>query len=293
MDPTLPAPLLGLLVGLAIGSFLNVVIHRLPRMMERRWREDVAQWLAEQEAVGTNAKPAGTESSPPYDLARPGSQCPACGHALRWYENIPVVSFVGLRGRCAACGQPIGWRYPLVELATGVLFALCLSRWGVGLAGWMWCAFAAATLALALIDHDTQLLPDDITLPLLWAGLGVAALGWNPALNLESALWGSVAGYLSLWGVYHLFKIATGKEGMGYGDFKLLAALGAWLGWQALLPIVLMASVAGAVVGLALRAAGRLAAGQALPFGPYLVAGAWVVGWMGPQRWSAWLGGWG
>ena len=287
----LHAASVGLLLGLVVGSFLNVVIHRLPRMMERQWARDMADWHALQDGApgpaGATAEAAAPtdQPEPPYDLARPGSHCPACGQALRWWENIPLLSFVWLRGRCAHCGAGIGWRYPLVELATAALWAWCLGRWGLGAAGWLWSGFCAALLVLALIDWDTQLLPDDITLPLLWAGLAAAALGLNPWVRLESAFWGAVAGYLSLWTVYHLFRLATGKEGMGHGDFKLLAALGAWLGWPALLPLVLMASVAGAAVGLALRARGRLAPGQPMPFGPYLAAAGLTALLLEPRAW--------
>ena len=279
--------LVGALVGLAVGSFLNVVIHRLPRMMERQWQRDIAQWQAEQaEQMGTGA--ASKTVAPPeevYNLAFPHSHCPGCGHAVRWFQNIPVLSYLALRGRCSSCGRRIGWRYPAVELATAVLFAACLARWGLTPTGWLWCGFSATLLALALIDLDTQYLPDDLTQPLLWAGLIAAGVGWNPWVSLVSALWGAVAGYLSLWLVYHLFKRITGKEGMGQGDFKLLAALGAWFGWPALLPMVLLASVSGAVLGLSQRALGRLAAGQPMPFGPYLAAAGFLALWLGPQGW--------
>lgn len=253
------------LLGLVLGSFLNVVIHRLPRMMERQWAQDVSDWLAQQEAKpGELAEP--TE---PYSLLRPGSHCPSCTKPLSWADKIPVVSYLGLRGRCRHCSAPIGRRYPLVELVTAVLFAACAWRWGASPAALAWAAFAAVLLALACIDADTQLLPDDLTLPLAWAGLIVAALGWT-AVSLSQALWGAVAGYLLLWLVHHGFKWVTGRQGMGQGDFKLLAALGAWLGWPALLPVVLLASGAGAAVGIGLRLSGRLQAGEPLPFGPYL-----------------------
>ena len=280
------AVLTGLLLGLLVGSFLNVLIHRLPRMMERQWLSDMMDWQARQDGAAM----APVHAQDAYDLARPGSHCPACGHGLRWHENIPVLSFLWLRGRCSACGQPIAWRYPLVELATAGLFAWCLGRWGLTPTGWLWCGFSATLLALALIDQATQLLPDELTLPLLWAGLLAAALGWNPWVSLESAVWGAAAGYLSLWTVYQVFKRLTGKEGMGFGDFKLLAALGAWLGWQALLPLVLLASLSGAVVGLGLRATGRLQVGQAIPFGPYLALAGFMALLLGPEAWWPWMG---
>jgi leader peptidase (prepilin peptidase)/N-methyltransferase len=217
----------------------------------------------------------------PYNLARPRSHCPACGHALAWHDNIPLISFVLLRGCCRACGSPIGWRYPAVELVTAVLFAACAWRWGLGASALVWAAFAATLLALACIDADTQLLPDALTLPLLWGGLISAAAGWSQTA-LADALWGAVAGYTLLWLVQQGFGLVTGKQGIGQGDFKLLAALGAWLGWQALLPLLLLASFSGAVVGLGLRWSGRLGAGQPLAFGPYLAMAGAALMWLAP-----------
>jgi leader peptidase (prepilin peptidase)/N-methyltransferase len=217
----------------------------------------------------------------PYNLARPRSHCPACGHALAWHDNIPLISFVLLRGCCRACGSPIGWRYPTVELVTAVLFAACAWRWGLGASALVWAAFAATLLALACIDADTQLLPDALTLPLLWGGLISAAAGWSQTA-LADALWGAVAGYTLLWLVQQGFGLVTGKQGIGQGDFKLLAALGAWLGWQALLPLLLLASFSGAVVGLGLRWSGRLGAGQPLAFGPYLAMAGAALMWLAP-----------
>lgn len=266
------AALLGLL-GLLLGSFLNVVIHRLPKMMERQWARECAE-LQGQEAVA--------EEPARYNLLVPRSACPHCGHLIRWYENIPVVSYLALRGRCSQCGKGIGLRYPAVELATGALFAWAGWRWGVSATGLAWCGFAAAVLALACIDWDTTLLPDDITLPLLWAGLVASASGVLP-LSLADALWGAVAGYLSLWLIYWAFKLLTGKEGMGYGDFKLFAAFGAWFGWQALVPIILMASVIGAVVGIGIKLVGRLREGGYVPFGPFLALGGLTAMVFGPQ----------
>jgi leader peptidase (prepilin peptidase)/N-methyltransferase len=247
--------------GLLVGSFLNVVIYRLPKMLEQQWAAECA------EAAGK--EPPAAEV---FNLVRPRSRCRQCGHIIRWYENVPVVSYLVLRGKCSDCGTPIGLRYPLVELATAALFAFCVRRWGITPEGAAWCLFSAAIVALALIDWDTTLLPDDITLPLMWAGLIVAALRWTP-LPLTQSLWGAIAGYLSLWLVYWGFKLATGKEGMGYGDFKLFAALGAWFGWQALVPIILMASVIGAVTGIAMKFSSGLREGGYIPFGPFL-AGA-------------------
>ncbi|MCM2251092.1 MAG: A24 family peptidase [Ramlibacter sp.] len=260
LSPMIDAALAGGL-GLLVGSFLNVVIYRLPLMLERQWAAECA------ESAGTAPQEAA-----PFDLVRPRSRCRQCGHLIRWYENVPVLSYLALRGKCSACGAAIGLRYPLVELATALLFFFSVWHWGATPAGAAWCGFSAAVLALALIDWDTTLLPDDITLPLLWAGLILAALRWID-VSLPQALWGAVAGYLSLWLVYHGFKLVTGKEGMGYGDFKLFAALGAWFGWSALVPIILMASVIGAVVGIAMKLSGGLREGGYVPFGPFL-AGA-------------------
>jgi len=257
--------------GLLIGSFLNVVIYRAPKIMERQWAAECAE-LAGQE-------PAAAET---FNLLVPRSRCQRCGHQIRWYENIPVLSYLFLRGKCSACGTPISPRYPLVELATAALFFYCVWRWGATPAGLAWCGFAAAIVALALIDWDTTLLPDSITQPLLWTGLIVAALKWN-SVNLGDALWGSVAGYLSLWLVYWGFKLATGKEGMGFGDFKLFAALGAWFGWTALVPIILMASVIGAVIGIALKFSSGLREGGYVPFGPFLAAAGLTAMIFGPQ----------
>ena len=298
--------MLGLL-GLMVGSFLNVVVHRLPLMLERQWWGDVAAQLADKEsfarlfpklAADARFKPealasgleTGLQALPALGLSKPRSRCPACGHAIRWYQNIPVLSWLALRGRCSACGTRIALRYPLVELATGLLFAALGWRLGAQPAALLWCGAGAALLALALIDWDTTLLPDALTQPLLWAGLACAALGWVPGLSLAQSIWGAVVGYLSLWSVYWLFKLATGKEGMGYGDFKLLAALGAWLGWQAILPIVLMASVIGAVVGLGMKASGSLREGRYVPFGPFLAGGGLVVMLVGVPTALGWIG---
>ncbi|MCW5237210.1 prepilin peptidase [Verminephrobacter eiseniae] len=260
---------LGGVIGLLFGSFLNVVIYRLPKMMERQWAAEFAHRDATHPAAQAPAVLA--EAAPePFNLLIPRSRCPACGHMLPWYENVPVLSYLALRGRCSACRARISARYPLVEIVTGGLFFFCIERWGLTAAGIAWCGFSAASMALAYIDWDTTLLPDDITLPLLWAGLLAAALQWID-LPLYDSVLGAVAGYLSLWLVYWGFKLATGKEGMGYGDFKLFAALGAWFGWQALVPIILLSSVIGAGVGIAMKISGRLREGGYLPFGPFLV----------------------
>ncbi len=266
----LDVSLLGVL-GLLLGSFLNVVIYRLPKMMER-------QWTLECSEMSGTAVPV----QDPFNLMVPRSRCQQCGHQIRWFENIPVASFMVLRGKCSNCGTPIGIRYPLVELATGALFAWCGWKWGITSAALVWCTFSAAIVALALIDWDTTLLPDDITLPLMWAGLIAAALNLIP-VTLSASLWGAVAGYLSLWVVYWAFKLVTGKEGMGFGDFKLFAALGAWFGWQALIPIILMASVIGAAVGLAMKFSAGLREGGYIPFGPFLAGAGLTAMIFGPQ----------
>jgi leader peptidase (prepilin peptidase)/N-methyltransferase len=249
------------LLGLIVGSFLNVVIHRLPRMLEAEWQAQC------EELAGRDPAPR-----PAYNLLVPRSHCPACRTPIRLPHLLPLIGWLLTRGRCAACGVAIPTRYPLVEGLTALLFALAALQFG---AGWTLAAamFVIAVLvALTFIDFDTQLLPDQLTIPLMWAGLAASL----PAGRAPEALIGAIAGYLSLWSVYWAFKLATGKEGMGYGDFKLLAALGAWLGWQALVPIVLIASVAGAVAGLALMARGN---GRDTPiaFGPWLAIAGWAV----------------
>ena len=274
------AVLVGVL-GMLIGSFLNVVIHRLPRMMERQWAAECRQYGQD---AGLLSAAALTEAdNEPLSLSKPRSRCPSCGHAIRWYENIPVLSYLALRGRCAGCGTRISPRYPLVELATGALFYACALRWGWSLTTAAWCGFSAALVTLACIDWDTTLLPDDITLPLLWAGLLAAILRWIEVQPVDAVI-GAAAGYLSLWSVYWGFKLATGKEGMGYGDFKLFAALGAWFGWQALVPIILLASVIGAIVGIAMKLASTLREGKYVPFGPFLVGGGMAAMLWGPGR---------
>jgi leader peptidase (prepilin peptidase)/N-methyltransferase len=270
ISPWFDATLAGV-VGLLIGSFLNVVIYRLPKIMERQWAAECA------ELSGTESPKAET-----FNLMVPRSRCQQCGHQIRWFENIPVLSYTFLRGKCSACHTPISLRYPLVELGNGALFFFCVWHWGATPTALVWCAFAAAVLALGLIDWDTTLLPDDITLPLLWAGLIAASLQWS-GTTLSSALWGAVAAYMSLWLIYWAFKLLTGKEGMGYGDFKLYAALGVWFGWTALVPIILMASVIGAIVGIAMKFSSGLREGAYVPFGPFLAGAGLTAMIFGPQ----------
>jgi len=251
---------LAAVVGLCVGSFLNVVIHRLPKMLERGWREQCADLAGETPA-----------DAPAYNLIVPRSLCPSCGHRIGALENIPVVSYLVLRGHCLACRAPISARYPVVELLAAFLSVAAVVRFGgltpTALAA---CVFLWMLLALTLIDFDTQLLPDNLTLPLLWAGLLANVLGAAPIANLRDAVIGAIAGYLTLWLVYWLFKLIRGKEGMGYGDFKLLAALGAWLGWQMLPLIVLLSSVVGAAIGISLVVFKGRDHQTPLAFGPYL-----------------------
>lgn len=247
-------------LGLCVGSFLNVVIHRLPKMMEQAWKREARELLG-----------LAAVDEPSVSLARPGSRCPSCSAAIKPWHNIPLLGWLVLRGRCAACRAPISIRYPLVELSAAVVGAICVWRFGYGLPLLGALALSWTLLALALIDADTQLLPDSITLPLLWLGL-LFAMG-GVFVPLPVAVAGAVAGYLSLWLVFHAFRLVTGKEGMGYGDFKLLAALGAWLGWQALPTVILLSSLVGAVIGIALVVFRQHDRQVPLPFGPYL-AGA-------------------
>ena len=260
-DPVL-ATVVAILVGLCVGSFLNVVIHRLPKMLERGWRAQCAELNGKSPAI-----------EPTYNLVVPRSACPACGHRIPAWQNIPVVSWVVLRGQCAACKAPISARYPVVEVLGSFVAACAIWRFGVTPAGIAACVLLWSLLALTMIDFDTQLLPDNITLPLVWLGLIVNL--WSVFTPLPNAVIGAVAGYLSLWTIYWLFKLIRGKEGMGYGDFKLLAALGAWLGWQVLPVIVLLSSVVGAAIGITLIVFKGRDHSIPMAFGPYLaIAGA-------------------
>ncbi|MBK6803650.1 MAG: prepilin peptidase [Betaproteobacteria bacterium] len=268
LDPAVALPAAAV-IGLCVGSFLNVVIHRLPKMMERGWADQCAE-LAGREP----------EAKPRYDLVVPRSACPACGHAITAIENVPVVSWLALRGRCRACKAPISPRYPVVELVAGALAVAAVWQFGAGWKGLAACAFLWTLLALAFIDADTQLLPDDLTLPLLWGGLVANLFGLF--VPLASAVIGAIAGYLVLWAVYWLFKLVRGKEGMGYGDFKLLAALGAWLGWPMLPQIVLVSSVLGAVGGILMIVLEGRDKAVPLPYGPWLAGAGAVALFFGP-----------
>jgi len=256
-----------LIFGLVVGSFLNVVIYRIPAMIER----DERAYCTELLQPGTAAEPA-----EPFNLAQPNSRCPHCGHAIKPWENIPVISYIFLRGRCSNCGEGISLRYPAIELLSGMLAVVLGWHYdAVGLALLGGLIFTWSLIALTMIDIDHMLLPDDITLPLVWLGIFFNIFGtYVPLLD---AVIGAMAGYLSLWSVYWLFKLATGKEGMGYGDFKLLAALGAWLGWQTLPMIILLSSLVGAILGVLLMFLHRRGKDIPIPFGPYLAIAGWIA----------------
>jgi leader peptidase (prepilin peptidase)/N-methyltransferase len=281
-------------LGLAVGSFLNVVICRLPVMLDRQWREQCTE-LAAGAAAGPRPPGQAPPPHPPrFNLIVPRSACPSCKAPITALQNIPLLSWLALRGRCARCGQPISVRYPLVELLTGVLSAAVAWRFGFGWGALPALTFSWFLIVLAFIDADHQLLPDSLTLPLLWIGLTLSLLappgGVPPPVDVRSSLIGAAAGYVSLWSVYHLFRLLTGKEGMGYGDFKLFAALGAWLGWQMLLPVILIASVAGAIVGVTLLALRGQHRGTPIAFGPFLAAAGWLVLMFGDAAVRRWLG---
>ncbi len=264
-------------IGLMMGSFLNVVIYRLPKMMERTWQQQCAELRGESEKELTA-----------FNLATPRSVCPHCGHTISILENIPIISYLALRGRCSKCHDRISIRYPIVEVFTGLLSGFVAWHFGFAFITFATLIFVWALIALAVIDIDTQLLPDDITLPLVWIGLLVNMKGGFTDIN--SAVIGAVAGYLCLWLVYWGFKLITGKEGMGYGDFKLLAAIGAWLGWSILPLVILFSSLVGTVVGVGLMIAAKLKKNIPIPFGPYLVGGALIALFWGQQINHAYFG---
>ena len=265
------------LLGLCVGSFLNVVIHRLPRMMEQDWHAQCADLRGETPSTATA-----------LTLARPRSRCPSCGHQITALENIPIISYLLLRGRCSSCGTSISPRYPVIEAIAGLLSAYAVWHFGPTLQGAGALLLIWALIALTGIDFDTQLLPDSITLPLLWLGLAFNLAGTY--VDLFSAVIGAMIGYLTLWSVFWLFKLATGKEGMGFGDFKLLAALGAWLGWQMLPAIILLSSIVGAAVGISLIVTTRHGRNTPIPFGPYLAAAGVIALFWGPQLTRGYLG---
>ena len=271
---------------LVIGSFLNVVIYRLPIMMERDWREQCEEFA--------KSPPVLDIPEERFDLVVPRSRCPSCGNLIKAWQNIPVISYLILGGRCANCKESISARYPVVEMMTAVLAAVCAWRFGVGWEALMAIVLTLMLVPVAMIDADTQLIPDSIVLPLMWIGLTMSL--FHPMEGADTlfiaprdAIIGAMAGYLSLWSVYQLFKLVTGKEGMGYGDFKLLAALGAWLGWQHLHIIILMSAVVGAIVGLAMMAFRNHGRSVPIPFGPYLVAAGWITMLWGRDIWNFYL----
>ena len=255
------------LLGLLIGSFLNVVIYRLPIIMERTWSQQCRELL--------EIEPADAGRERPFNLVWPASSCPKCGHRIRAIENVPVVSYLFLRGRCAACSAGIPARYPLIELTTAIASVVTALHFGFSLQAAAALGFTWAIIPLCVIDYDRQLLPDNITLPLLWAGLALSL--WGVFVDSQASIIGALAGYLSLWAIYHLFKLATGKEGMGYGDFKLLAAIGAWVGWQALPVVILFSSIVGAVTGILLILLKGRERSQPIPFGPFLACAGWIT----------------
>ncbi|GGE57584.1 type 4 prepilin-like proteins leader peptide-processing enzyme [Streptosporangium jomthongense] len=268
------------LVSLCVGSFLNVVILRLPKMMQQEWRCQCEAFL---EIAEDQRK-----QEPPVTLSSPASTCPSCGHKIRAWENIPVISYLFLGGKCSGCKAPISVRYPLIEAVTAIFSVLTVFIIGPSATALWALVLVWALVALTVIDFDTQLLPDSITLPLMWLGLVLSYFGFLG--EFTSAFWGAVAGYLSLWSVYWLFKLATGKEGMGHGDFKLLAALGAWLGWELLPAVILLSSVVGAVVGIGLMVFRKHGREVPIPFGPYLAAAGLLCLWFGAEIQGFWFG---
>lgn len=263
-------------LGLLVGSFLNVLVHRLPVMLERQWQNEAREVLG-----------MPVEAHERFDLCLPASHCPGCGHRIRAWENIPVVSYLALRGRCSACKGRISLRYPLVELACAGLSLGVAWHFGVSVQALLALVLTWCLLALSLIDAEHQLLPDVLVLPTLWLGLVVNAFG--VFVPLADALWGAVVGYLSLWSVYWLFRLVTGKEGLGYGDFKLLALLGAWGGWQVLPLTLLLSSVVGAVIGLCLLRLRKASLGATMPFGPYLAIAGWIAWLWGDEIYASYM----
>ena len=273
-------------IALLIGSFLNVVIYRLPVMMERAWREEAAEILATE----SSDLPEGR-----FDLVAPRSRCPSCGAQITALQNIPLISYLVLGGKCAACKTPISARYPVIEFVTALLSAVVAWRFGFGWEAAAGIGLTWALVAISLIDVDHTIIPDSIVLPLLWAGLAMSLFHPLPGaetlfIDPTTSIIGAIAGYLSLWSVYHIFRLVTGKEGMGYGDFKLLGAFGAWLGWQALPMIILLSAVVGAVVGIAMIALRGHDRNIPIPFGPYLAAAGWIVMLYGDEIMAAYLG---
>ena len=280
------AAVLTFIFSLLVGSFLNVVIYRIPVMMEREWQQNIRE-ATEDESNHEDSKDEKTSTIEPFNLSKPDSTCPSCQHKIRWYENIPVLSYLMLGGKCSSCKIHISLRYPLIELLTAALSVVAVYQFGFNYYGMAAVFFTWCLISLTFIDIDYHLLPDRITLPLLWAGLLINTQ--NSFASLESAVWGAALGYLALWSIYWAFKLLTGKEGMGYGDFKLLAALGAWCGAASLPLIILLSSVAGVILAVALMLFKRHEAQNPLPFGPYLAIAGWVALFWGDQIIAAYL----
>ena len=261
-------------LGLLVGSFLNVVIYRLPVIFKREWRKDCCNYLEENYKAKIQLDTS-DELAEPFNLVKPNSTCPSCGHQIRAWENIPVISYLFLKAKCSNCKTPISFRYPFIELLSASLAALCAWHFGFSLAGFAAILLSWALISLSFIDYDTQYLPDQITLPFLWLGL-LLNLN-NTFTDINSAIIGVIAGYLALWSVYHLFKLITKKEGMGYGDFKLLALLGAWMGWQVLPAIIILSSLVGSIIGISLILLKKHQRDIPIPFGPYLAIAGWIA----------------
>ena len=272
-DPTLYVASIFIL-GLLVGSFLNVVIYRLPVMFKREWRIDCCQYLEENYSAKIELDTS-KEPSESFNLVKPDSTCPSCGHQIRAWENIPVISYILLKAKCSNCSSPISLRYPIVEIFSAITASLCAWHFGFSLAGFAAIFLTWALISLALIDYDTQYLPDQITLPFLWLGL---LLNLSETFTtIESSIIGAIAGYLSLWSVHHIFKLITQKEGMGYGDFKLLALLGAWMGWEFLPAIIIISSLVGSIIGISLILLKKHQREIPIPFGPYLAIAGWIT----------------
>ena len=274
-------PLFATLFGLLVGSFLNVVIYRLPIMMAKEWKKECIDCFPDLVPKNKTAK-----KEEVFNLSVPRSRCPKCNTQIKFYDNIPIISWLLLKGKCRQCSNPISFRYPAIELLSGAMcfavsYLLPLSYFTVAAV-----LFTLVLIALTFIDIDTMLLPDQITLPLVWAGIYLALVGWSPVSLIDSVI-GAMAGYLILWSIYWVFKLLTGKEGMGYGDFKLLAAIGAWLGWQQLPLVVLLSSVVGAIIGIAMLSAQKKGFDKAIPFGPYLAIAGWIC-----LLWGQQIGQW-
>jgi len=262
------------ILGLLVGSFLNVVIFRLPVIFKREWRKDCTNYLHENYNANIEIE-VDNEPAEPFNLVKPDSTCPVCNHKIRAWENIPVISYLFLKAKCSNCKTPISFRYPFIEILSATLAAICAWKFGFSLTGFSAIVLSWALISLSFIDYDTQYLPDQITLPFLWLGL-LLNLN-NTFTDIHSAVIGAVAGYLVLWTVYQLFKLLTGKEGMGFGDFKLLALLGAWMGWQSLPAIIILSSLVGSVIGISLVLLKKHQREIPIPFGPYLAIAGWIA----------------